>query len=158
MSEKKGEEKPYKNEECLVDIQLDAYIPKAYIEDMASRIDTYKKIAAIQSREEADDLLDELIDRFSDPPAPVVGLVDVALLRNQAANLGVGEITQREDTVTIRFVHLEMERVARAVGCKKGVKNVLFNAGEKPFLQAVLENPHRPIDGIRAVLDAMSHA
>ena len=158
VSEKKGEEKPYKNEECLVDIQLDAYIPKAYIEDMASRIDTYKKIAAIQSREEADDLLDELIDRFSDPPAPVVGLVDVALLRNQAANLGVGEITQREDTVTIRFVHLEMERVARAVGCKKGVKNVLFNAGEKPFLAAVLENPHRPIDGIRAVLDAMSHA
>ena len=63
VSEKKGEEKPYKNEECLVDIQLDAYIPKAYIEDMASRIDTYKKIAAIQSREEADDLLDELIDR-----------------------------------------------------------------------------------------------
>ena len=158
VSEKKGEEKPYKNEECLVDIQLDAYIPKAYIEDMASRIDTYKKIAAIQSREEADDLLDELIDRFSDPPAPVVGLVDVALLRNQAANLGVGEITQREDTVYIRFVHLEMERVARAVGCKKGVKNVLFNAGEKPFLAAVLENPHRPIDGIRAVLDAMSDA
>ncbi|MCB5939955.1 transcription-repair coupling factor [bacterium 210820-DFI.6.52] len=158
VSEKKGEEKPYKNEECLVDIQLDAYIPKAYIEDMASRIDTYKKIAAIQSREEADDLLDELIDRFSDPPAPVVGLVDVALLRNQAANLGVGEITQREDTVYIRFVHLEMERVARAVGCKKGVKNVLFNAGEKLFLAAVLENPHRPIDGIRAVLDAMSDA
>ncbi|WP_059004405.1 transcription-repair coupling factor [Bittarella massiliensis (ex Durand et al. 2017)] len=158
VSEKKGEEKPYKNEECLVDIQLDAYIPKAYIEDMASRIDTYKKIAAIQSREEADDLLDELIDRFSDPPAPVVGLVDVALLRNQAANLGVGEITQWEDTVYIRFVHLEMERVARAVGCKKGVKNVLFNAGEKPFLAAVLENPHRPIDGIRAVLDAMSDA
>ena len=158
VSEKKGEEKPYKNEECLVDIQLDAYIPKAYIEDMASRIDTYKKIAAIQSREEADDLLDELIDRFSDPPAPVVGLVDVALLRNQAANLGVGEITQREDTVYIRFVHLEMERVARAVGCKKGVKNVLFNAGEKPFLAAELENPHRPIDGIRAVLDAMSDA
>ena len=148
----------WENAALEMGIQLDAYIPKAYIEDMASRIDTYKKIAAIQSREEADDLLDELIDRFSDPPAPVVGLVDVALLRNQAANLGVGEITQREDTVTIRFVHLEMERVARAVGCKKGVKNVLFNAGEKPFLQAVLENPHRPIDGIRAVLNAMSHA
>ena len=90
----------------------------------------------------------------------MVGLVDVALLRNQAANLGVGEITQREDTVTIRFVHLEMERVARAVGCKKGVKNVLFNAGEKPFFgRRCWKIPTAPSrDGIRAVLDAMSHA
>ena len=70
--------------------------------------------------------------------------------------MGVGEITQREDTVYIRFVHLEMERVARAVGCKKGVKNVLF--GGEGLFNTVITGPGKvtlqtmPVSGFAGAL------
>ncbi|SCJ72891.1 Transcription-repair-coupling factor [Anaerotruncus sp. 2789STDY5834896] len=155
VSEKKGEERPYKNEECQVDIQVDAYIPETYIESLPSRIDIYKKIAAIASRQEADDVLDEIIDRFSDPPRSVLGLIDVALLRNQAAGLDITEIVQREDTIYFYIGRPDMDRISRALSGGTGAKNIVFNAGQKPYLAARLAAGQKPIDLIKKVLALM---
>jgi transcription-repair coupling factor (superfamily II helicase) len=57
-----------KSAECQVDIQIDAHIPEDYIESLAQRLDNYKKIAAVTNYEEARAVLDELIDRFAEPP------------------------------------------------------------------------------------------
>ena len=53
---------------------MDAYLPESYIPDAAGRIEAYKKIAAITTRDDATDVLDELIDRYGDPPRSVQGL------------------------------------------------------------------------------------
>ena len=55
--------------ECLVDLRVDAYIPERYIPDGPGRIEAYRRIAAIQNPADAADVLDELIDRYGDPPA-----------------------------------------------------------------------------------------
>ena len=95
IAESKGEALPTSSEDCLVDVSIDAYIPDSYIESLAQRIDCYRKIASIESEEDSTDVVDELIDRYGDPPKSVMGLVNVALLRNTASSLGISEITQR---------------------------------------------------------------
>ena len=62
----KGEPVQRDKSECLIDLRVDAYIPETYIADGPGRIEAYKRIAAIQTPEDAADVLDELIDRYGD--------------------------------------------------------------------------------------------
>lgn len=95
IAEYNGEAPPPSPEDCLIDIMVDAFIPETYIESTALRIDAYRKIASIITEEDSRDIIDEFIDRYGDPPDSVMGLINIALVRNSAASLGVKEITQR---------------------------------------------------------------
>ena len=68
-----------------MDMQVQAHIPESYIDSLSLRLDVYRRIAEVETQEDSMDVLDELIDRFGEPPASVKGLLDVALLRNTAA-------------------------------------------------------------------------
>ena len=59
--------------ECTVDIQIDAHIPESYMESLSQRLDMYRKIAGVRNQEDEMDLLDELIDRYGEPPKSVQG-------------------------------------------------------------------------------------
>ena len=91
----RGEAPEPDKSDCIVDIAADAFLPEAYIPDAAGRIEAYKRIAAIETADDAEDVLDELIDRYGDPPKSVQSLVDVSLVRVTAARVGVVEITQK---------------------------------------------------------------
>lgn len=78
--------------ETSIDIPIDAYIPKKYIEDEIARLNAYKKIAAIENDEEKDDLIDELTDRFGDIPKAVYSLLEVANIKAKAHNVYIKEI------------------------------------------------------------------
>ncbi len=95
IAEQKGETPPPSPEDCMIDITIDAYIPHNYIESDMLRIDAYRKIASIVTEEDSRDVIDEFIDRYGEPPKPVMGLINVALIRNMAAALGIREITQK---------------------------------------------------------------
>ena len=85
VAEEKGERKPQEREkECLIDLPVDAGIPTDYITSTPIRLEMYKTIANIRSDADANDVYDELTDRFGIPPAPVYGLVEIALMRNTA--------------------------------------------------------------------------
>lgn len=95
VSEEKGEEIPDEKElDCLIDLPIDAGIPVSYISSTPQRLDMYKAIAKVRNDEQANDVYDELTDRFGVPPSSVYGLVEVALLRNTAQKLGIYEIKQ----------------------------------------------------------------
>ena len=69
-------EKQWKNPSIRsIDIELDAYIPNGYIANEYQKLDIYKRIAAIENEEEKDEMLDELIDRFGEPPRSVQNLL-----------------------------------------------------------------------------------
>ncbi|MCM1544063.1 MAG: transcription-repair coupling factor, partial [Ruminococcus sp.] len=87
--------------ECLIDLAIDAHIPEDYIDSVKNRIGMYKRIASIRSEEDSMDVMDELIDRFGEPPECVKGLIDVALIRNRASAVGVYEIAQRNGMVLL---------------------------------------------------------
>ena len=84
VSEEKGEQNVTKDLDCLIDISVDAHIPESYVESLTLRLDVYRRIADIRSNEDADDVIDELQDRFGKIPNSVLGLIDIALVRNKA--------------------------------------------------------------------------
>ena len=97
----RGEAPAPDKSDCLVDITVDAFLPEEYIPDAAGRIEAYKRIAAIETTSDAEDVLDELIDRYGSPPKSVQGLVDVSLVRVTAARVGIAEIVQRGDQLIL---------------------------------------------------------
>lgn len=150
----RGEKPDTKAQECLVDINIGAHIPEKYIESLPQRIDIYKKIAAIEREEDALDLTDELIDRFGDVPNSVKGLIDVSLLRNTAAKLGIREISQRADSLIFYPETLDMEKASELAATLRG--RVMLNAGAKPYLTIKVAKGEKPIDTMRLALGIMS--
>ncbi len=67
------------------------------------RLDVYKKIATIESKDDYSDMQDELIDRFGDMPAPVENLLAIALNKSIARQMYVTSITQKSDTIRVVF-------------------------------------------------------
>ncbi len=117
--------------ECLVDIQIDAHIPESYIDSNAARIEIYRRIASIKTEEDMEDVYDELIDRFGDPPPSVEGLVKVALLRNIAAGHGIYEIGQSVDKLLFHLDTVDMDAMSYLAGQLKG--SFMLSAGGKPY-------------------------
>ncbi len=150
----KGEKPDAHTTECLVDIRIGAHIPESYIESLAQRIDIYKKIASIQNETDALDITDELIDRFGDPPEAVKGLIDVSLLRNTAAQIGIKEISQRADSLLLYPETVDMEKASRLAAELKG--RVMLNAGAKPYLTVKVAKGEKPIDTMRLALGILS--
>ena len=95
--EERGE-KP-RQVECTADLTITANVDKNYVSRGEERMDLYRRMAAIRSQEDADDLLDEIIDRYGDPPKGVLNLIDVALLRANARDLGITDIKQKGSEV-----------------------------------------------------------
>ena len=91
-----------------IDLDVDAYIPASYIPNEYQKLDIYKRIAAIESEEEMDDMLEELIDRFGDLPKKVQQLLQIANLKALAHSADVAVVEQKQDTY--RFVMYEKAR------------------------------------------------
>ena len=96
VGEQNGEQ-PAAEPECTVDLNISAHIPEDYITSLPARLGIYKRIADIRSQDDAEDVIDELCDRFGEPPRAVMGLIDIALLRGKAAAAGISEITGTPD-------------------------------------------------------------
>ena len=130
VSEEKGQTAA-QSVECLVDLPISAHIPDDYISDNAQRLEIYRRIADIRTVEDSMDVFDELIDRFGEPPTAVQGLVDVALLRNMAAAIGVREIKQQQDSLLLYCDKLDVELGGRLTAALP--RRVMISAGAKPY-------------------------
>lgn len=86
---------------CTVDLNVSAHIPERYIPSLTARLDIYKQIAAVASGEDKSEVIDELCDRFGEPPKAVLGLIDISLLRACAANAGITEISETPSAVIL---------------------------------------------------------
>lgn len=131
--EERGEAPEVKGE-CAVDIIISANIPDKYIPLPEHRMDLYRRIAHLRSRDEADDLIDELIDRFGEPPTSVITLTEIALLRAAAAAAGIKDIAQKNGNLIFKLANPRLEAVAMLC-CEPAYKGkLLFSAGEEPYL------------------------
>ena len=152
LAEEKGEP-IQKTAECVVDVQMEAHIPETYIESLSQRLDIYRKIAAITTEEDQSELLDELIDRYGEPPKAILGLLTVALLRNRAAQLGITEITQRNQTLYFYIEHPTQEQITALACAYRG--KIVFNGMQKPYIGVKLEPKRLPLEQMQDVLTIM---
>ena len=152
ISEEKGE-KPEKTLECTVDIQIDAHIPENYISSLNQRIDVYRKIMLITEDNDRMELIDELIDRYGEPPKSVIGLIEVSLLRNKAAHLGITEITQRNGAMYFYIEHPNMQQISALSAAYKGI--ITFNSISVPYISVKIKPKVRPFDMMKNVVNIM---
>lgn len=131
--EERGE-KPERPTECAADLSVAASIPDRYVPSPEQRMDLYRRIAAIRSEADADDVMDELIDRYGDPPRTVNNLISVALLRADAARNGISQIDQKGANLNFYLDQFDLQRVSALCGLEKYRSRLLFSAGERPFL------------------------
>jgi transcription-repair coupling factor (superfamily II helicase) len=150
VAAEKGEAPP-QGEECLMDLQMPAHIPEDYIRDRGGRIEMYRRIADIRSDEDALDVTDELIDRYGDPPKSVGGLIQIALLRNQAGLCGLTEVKQQQGQLLLYPKELDMKWIA----CLSATypQRVLVNAGNRPYLSLHLQ----PDEDVLSLLKEILH-
>ena len=155
VREERGEKNVHK-EECLVDIRINAFIPEDYISNQAQRVDCYRKIARIVSSDDAEDITDELIDRYGELPESVLGLIDVARLRNMAAASGISEISQIGDDLVFyvsKFDMAKLSAVTKAVGKKMRLETV----GKARMLVSVSKG-ESALDVMKTVITSMDSA
>lgn len=150
IAEEKGEQ-PEKLSECLVDIQIDAHIPEKYISSLNQRIDIYRKIMLISEDTDKLDLIDELIDRYGDPPKSVIGLIDVSLLRNKAAKLGITEITQKNAAMQFYTEYLNSAQIAGLSKAYKG--KIVFNGTGRSYVAVKISPKVKPFDMMRDTVE-----
>ncbi|MBQ5312197.1 MAG: transcription-repair coupling factor, partial [Oscillospiraceae bacterium] len=143
IAEETGKEAPPSPEDCLIDLQIEAHIPDGYITSLPGRLEAYRRIAAVSTREESSDLIDEFIDRYGDPPRAILGLINVALTRNMASRTGIREITQRGDSIYIYIKSAELERIQALVAEYKN-RVTISAAGDKPYISVRLLKKDKP--------------
>ena len=89
--------------DTTVDLVTDAFIPADYIVNEFQKMDIYKRIAGIETEEEAEEMVEELIDRFSDPPESVMNLIRIAKLKAKAHQVFLTEITEKQGRMEFVF-------------------------------------------------------
>ncbi|MDO5123564.1 MAG: transcription-repair coupling factor [Eubacteriales bacterium] len=155
VREERGEAvSQHEEKDCLIDIAVVSHIPESYIESLSLRLDVYKLIADIKTSEDASDVIDELLDRFGDIPKSVMGLIDIALIRNRAASMGIYEIKQNENNLLLYVKDIKNPDVVALVSAHLG--DALLSAGNKPYISYRMKQKHEPLSALKELFSEKS--
>lgn len=151
IAEEKGE-KPdlLASEKCTIDIDVTAYLPEQYMPNLSNRIDIYKKIAMVKNKNDYDDLIDELVDRFGEPPIEVEWLLNISLLRNLAIKNNIEEIKQKGENIYIYQNPLNMEMAAK-ISQSFGEKATV-NLNDRHYIKIKIGNNKKVFSIIQDIL------
>ena len=149
----RGEAPLAQDVECLVDIRIEAHIPESYIESSQLRLEVYRMIASVRNETDAMDVIDELIDRFGEPPKAVLGLITVSQLRSAAAEAGIHEIRQSEDKYLLYSKNLNLEVFARLA--EKLPKRVTIVDKTPPYITVKVNAAKSAAENMEEILGAL---
>lgn len=153
VEEEKGEKPIPRKKECLIDMQIDAHIPDNYIKSIPQRLAVYRRIADIKNTEDAEDVKDELRDRFGEIPQSVQGLIDVSLLRNTAAAKGIYEIGQKGNSVILYVNDIDTNTVLNLSSMMRGRVSIM-DYGKKHIAVKIADG-QSPLDTLKEIFGYM---
>ena len=135
--EEKGENMP-EVVECTLDLKVNAFIPERYIKRPSDRIEMYKRIAAISGNEDADDVRDELLDRYGDIPKETNALINIALIRRRCEKIGIVKIEERNGVLAVYPKDAPTRELATGF-VSKFAGRVLISMGKEPCFNIKLK-------------------
>ena len=128
--------------ETIIDLDMDAHIPDTYIKNEIQRLDMYKRIAGIDSKETLMDISEEMTDRYGDIPASAQNLLNIALLKARAHDVFVISLIQKGLKVTMKLFDKAQLDVAKLPELKKKLDDrIRLVPGEKPYFDLSLAMP-----------------
>lgn len=144
--EERGETKTVRTEEVTADLSIPASIPNDYVPAAEQRMDLYRRIARVRTKQDAEDMLDEMIDRYGDPPKAVENLVQIAVLRTDASNCGISDIVQRGQKITFTLREFDFKRVSRLCAVEEFVNRAHVDPkSKKPAVVLNLKGSEPPL-------------
>jgi len=155
VREEQGEA-PVEEQSCTADLAVPASIPEKYVPSGPQRMELYRRIARVRSDEEAEELLDEIMDRYGDPPGSVTALLQVALLRAAAARAGVSDIVQKSGVVEFRLRAVDLEKIAAVCGGEAFRGRAVFRAGGSAAIELRTGKKEDVLKAARALADALA--
>lgn len=135
VNEAMGKPAEMKREETVVDINVSAYIPETYIASSELRIEAYKRIALVMSKYDRDRAEEEFEDRYGEIPEPVMLLLDVAMIRAEANEIGITEISHSDGGLVFKLSAQNPPPIENIMTLAAGNRGkVLYGAGDKPYI------------------------
>ena len=134
VKELKGTAKIEDKFETVLDLETDAYIPNSYIKNESQKLDIYKRIASLENGEECEDMLEELTDRFGDPPKAVMNLLEIARLKAEAHGLYITEVSGNSNRLKLTMyerANIVVTKIPKLIERYQGA--LKFQAAEAPY-------------------------
>jgi transcription-repair coupling factor (superfamily II helicase) len=142
----KGERKEETSFETVLDFEVDAYIPATYIRNEVHKLDMYKRVAGISSREDFDDLSEELVDRYGDIPPAFDSLLQIALLKAMCHTVYISECKQMGNDIKLTLypkARLKTELLQGFLEQRKS--NLKFVLEANPYFVYTLPRKQKPM-------------
>ena len=155
IKKQKGETVQTEEFDTSIEIKVDAFIPVSYIKNELQKLDVYKRIAEIETTAEKEDMTDELVDRFGEPPAAVMNLLSIALLKAKAHRAYITEISGRQDEIRIgMYPEAPIDPSGIPPLIEREARRLRFVPGEKPyFVYAAVGNSENAGDPLSLASD-----
>ena len=120
--------------DTTIDLSMNAFIDGRYIKDEVHKIEAYKKIAAIEKLEDYEDMTDELIDRYGEPPKAVSNLLEIALIKSLAHEVGIVAISEKNSQYIFEMksdAPIDPSKIPALI--KKYGNRLKFTVVQKPY-------------------------
>ena len=104
--------------EVLMELEYSGFIPDTYIPNLQTKMEVYKKIAGVQSKDELEGMYLELEDRFGPIPDEVYSLLSLAEVRVIARKLFISSLKEKQGIITIEFgkvSDIKIDRVLKLI-------------------------------------------
>lgn len=131
VKETKGE-KIEEEQDVTIDLSVSSFIPDTYIENSSQKIEIYQDIANCKNEEDAQNIIDEIIDRYGDMPQEVNNLIEIAKIKNLCRAKGVIKLQQKQMGIVFTFTEFDSKKVNILI--EKYKNNIQFSAIGKPYI------------------------
>lgn len=128
---------PDKKSETIVDLTVNAILPDTYVREGGERLEIYRRIGSISTIDDYQDVYDELIDRYGDPPRETVTLMDISLIRAFGERAGFSRVRSNDCDVEMILsadASDAMDLIARLLASGQDDYPLTFKAGHRPLI------------------------
>lgn len=138
--------------ETTVEIDVDAYLPDDYIEDGAVKMDIYRKIMLCRTEEQLLDLSDELVDRFGDPPVPVVNLLTIARIKIMGQEAGITYIGKQQEQLVVKLTETAPLEPVKILRLPEKVRGLQIVGGKEPTIRAPWPKQNQSLNWVERII------
>jgi len=134
-----------------VDARIDAYVPAAYVDSEALRIDVHRRLALAETEDELRELQAALEDRYGPLPEPVGHLFAIQEAKIKVARLGADYLVFRGGKATVGRLVLGSSELREL---RDRAKTAIYSSGNSEVSRRGQDGFSQAIGLVDAILDA----
>jgi len=138
--------------DVTIDINVSSYIPDDYIENNSQKIEVYQNIALCRTKEDIDNTITDIEDRFGKMPKEMISLIGIAEIKEMCKNVGIIKVMQRQNNIVF-FIQQEVFDMDIGELVHKYEDRIKISSGVNPYITYRLKNTANVIGEVKEFLD-----